>query len=30
MTTMDSLKYVREDMAAYYPMGEFKVGGVEV
>lgn len=30
MTTLDALKYVREDMAEYYPLREFKVGGVEV
>ena len=30
MTTLDALKYVREDMADHYPLREFKVGGVEV
>jgi 2-oxoglutarate ferredoxin oxidoreductase subunit beta len=30
MTTMDALKYVRENMTEYYPLGEFKAGGIEV
>lgn len=30
MTTLEALTYVRENMAAYYPLQEFKVGGVEV